>query len=342
MNKIMDKRIGIAVLVILSIIFPLLFDNKYIIHVMSLAFIYIIAIYGMNLLAGFTGYLSLAHAGFFAIGAYSLGVFTTKYEMTFWVSFVAAIVFTTVVGAIIGLIALRTKEHFFAIYTLIVGYLIYLLIDKWDVMTGGVRGLIGIPVPTAIGPIEFKSGLSMYYLILFFLLLSTLLITRIVHSLTGRTFIAIRNSEELAQTIGINTMTNKLVSFIISIFFAALAGALYASFVRFLGPDIANLPMVFDFLMYLIVGGLGTLSGPIVGTLLIVWLSQFLQGLQEYRMLLFGPILTLIVIFYPAGIVGAYRTIKMKLKHKKDLDNNNPVDKKVSNTNHEQSQIKEG
>lgn len=335
MNKILDKRIGITLLIVIAIIFPFMVDNPYIARLMTLSFIYTIAIYGMNLLAGFTGYLSLAHAGFFAIGAYALGIFTTRYEMSFWLAFIVAILFTTVVGAIIGLIALRTREHFFAIYTLIVGYLIYLIIDKWDEMTGGVRGLIGIPAPSAIGPIEFNTDRAMYYLALVFFLVATLVVTRIVKSLTGRTFIAIRNSEDLAQTIGINTQTNKLTSFIISIVFAAVAGALYASYVRFLGPDIANLPMVFDFLMYLIVGGLGTITGPIVGTMLITFLTQFLQSLQEYRMLIFGPILTLLVIFYPTGIVGAISIFKMKFQNKRRL-------KAEAGINQDVNQVKEG
>lgn len=341
MNKTMNKRIVITILIAISIVFPLIFaDNQYVLHVMTSAFIFIIAIYGMNLLAGFTGYLSLAHAGFFAIGAYSIGILTTKYEVSYWSAFVLAIVITLVIGTLLGLVALRTKEHFFAIYTLVVGYLIYLVIDKWDAMTGGVRGLIGIPVPDPIGPLEFDSAVSMYYLVLVFLLLAILIATRIVHSLTGRTFIAIRNSEELAQTIGINTMTNKLLSFIISVFFAALAGVLYASLHRFLGPDIAHLPMVFEFLMFLIVGGLGTLSGPIVGTLLITWVTQFLQGLEEYRMLIFGPLLTLIVIFYPSGLVGAYSIIKMKIQAR--MGKNNDDDPPRSDQNNEQKQIKEG
>ena len=144
-----------------------------------------------------------------------------------------------------------------------------------------------------------------YYLVLFFLLLVVLIMYRIVHSLSGRTYIAIRNSEDLALTIGISTMKNKLTVFVLSTVFAGLSGALYASFIRFIGPDIGSIAIVFDFLTFLIIGGIGTLSGPIVGTIIIVWLSQQLQFLQDYRMLIFGPVLTLLVIFYPRGIVGA-------------------------------------
>lgn len=303
MSKI--QRIIICVLVLLAIVFPLISNNDYFIHVMTLSFIWMIGVYGLNLLAGYTGYLSLAHAGFFAIGAYSLGLLTVKAQMNFWPALLLSLVITGLIGFFAGLISLRTKEHFFAIYTLCVGYIIYLIIDKWDSLTEGVRGLIGIPAPANIGPLSFETLQSHYYLVLFFLLLVVLIMYRIVHSLSGRTYIAIRNSEDLAQTIGISTMKNKLTVFVISTIIAGLSGALYASFVRFIGPDIGSIAIVFDFLTYLLVGGIGTLSGPIVGTLLIVVLSQRLQFLQDYRMLVFGPVLTLLIIFYPRGIVGA-------------------------------------
>jgi branched-chain amino acid transport system permease protein len=201
-------------------------------------------------------------------------------------------------------VSFRTKGHFFAIYTMCVGFIIYLLIDKWDSLTGGVRGLIGIPHPAPIGPLTFDTLPSQYYLILFFLVLTILVARRLLHSLVGRTFLAIKNSEELARAIGISTKKYQLLSFVISCFFAGLSGALYASFIRFIGPDIAYIVLGFEMLMYLIIGGIGTLAGPLVGTLLVVWLTQSLQFLQESRMVLFGPILVLLIIFYPQGIVG--------------------------------------
>ncbi|MBT2679515.1 branched-chain amino acid ABC transporter permease [Bacillus sp. ISL-35] len=305
MAKVINKRTMILALLLFAIAFPFVSQNDYIIHVMTLSFIWMIGVYGLNLLAGYTGYLSLAHAGFFAIGAYSLGLLTVKAQMNFWLAFVLSLLITSIIGFLVGVIALRTKEHFFAIYTLCVGYIIYLVIDKWDSLTEGVRGLIGIPAPANIGPISFESSLSQYYLVLAILLLVILIVYRIVHSLTGRTYIAIRNSEDLAQTIGISTMKNKLEVFVLSTFFAGLSGALYASFIRFIGPDIGNIVITFDLLTYLLIGGIGTLSGPIVGTFLVVWISQQLQFLQDYRMLIFGPALTLLVIFYPRGITGA-------------------------------------
>ncbi|MFD2682217.1 branched-chain amino acid ABC transporter permease [Bacillus seohaeanensis] len=304
MSQLLNRKSAVVLLIVAAILFPFVFNNEYYLHILSLAFIWSIGVYGLNIIGGYTGQLSLAHAGFFAIGAYSLGVLTVKVGLGFWLSFLLSIIITTFIGFLVGLIALRTKEHFFAIYTLCVGYIIYLIIYKWEAVTEGVRGLIGIPAPTPIGPITFDTPVSQYYLMLFFLIVVIFLFKRIVNSLIGRTYVAIRNSEELAQTIGIQTMKQKLISFVLSTFFAGIAGGLYAAFIRFIGPDISYINVTFDMLMYLLVGGIGTLSGPLVGTLLVVGVSQYLQFLQDYRMIIFGPILVILIIFYPTGIVG--------------------------------------
>ncbi|MBP1971265.1 branched-chain amino acid transport system permease protein [Virgibacillus natechei] len=317
MAKIFTNRNGVLFILGIALLLPFLVPNDYILHVLSLVCIWSISVYGINILTGYTGKLSLAHIGFFAFGAYALGLLTVTAGWNFWPALVAACVMAVILGILVGLISLRTNGHYFAIYTMCVGFIIYLIIDKWDSLTGGVRGLVGIPTPSPIGPITFDSLTSQYYLLLFFLVLTIFITKRIVHSLLGRTFIAIRNSEELAMTIGISTKKNQLLAFAISCFFAALSGALYASFVRFIGPEVSTLFLGFEMLTYLVIGGIGTLSGPVVGTLLLVSLTQYLQFLQEYRMLLFGPILLLIVIFYPKGIVGGVNKLINKLKRKK-------------------------
>lgn len=321
MKGFLTKRNGILLVLIIALLLPFIVPNEYVLHVMALVCIWSISVYGINIFTGYTGNLSLAHIGFFAIGAYTLGILTVKADWNFWLALLAAGVISIILGILVGLISLRTSGHFFTIYTMCVGYIIYLVIDKWDTLTGGVRGLIGIPNPSPIGPITFDSLTSHYYLLLFFLILTIFITKRIVSSLLGRTFIAIRNSEELAQTIGISTKKNQLLAFVISCFFAALAGALYASFVRFIGPEVGAIFLGFEMLIYLVIGGLGTLSGPIIGTLLIVSLTQSLQFLQEYKMLIFGPVLLLIVIFYPQGIAGAINNITNKWKRKRTKNN---------------------
>lgn len=330
MERIFATKSYLMLLVTLAILFPLVLQNNYYIQVMILVFIWSIAVYGLNIISGYTGQLSLAHAGFFAIGAYSLGLLTVEAKLSFWLAFLLACGISVLCGLIVGIVALRTKSHFFAIYTMCVGFIIYLIIDKWDELTGGVRGLIGIPQPDAIGPFTFTSLTSQYYLVLFFLILTVFIVRRIVHSLFGRTLIAIRNSEELARTIGISVMKNQLIAFSISAFFAGLAGALYSSFIRFIGPDISAITVTFEMLLYLLVGGIGTLTGPILGTFIVVWLSQTLQFLEEYRMVIFGPIVVLIMLFYPRGLVGGFIDIRnyLKRKKRKQIKNNN-VDSSV-------------
>ncbi|WP_085524782.1 branched-chain amino acid ABC transporter permease [Tuberibacillus sp. Marseille-P3662] len=296
-----------VVLLVIGGVLPFIVPNQYYLYVTALGFIWAIAVYGLNLITGYTGQLNLGHAGFFAIGAYTVGILT-KAGMSFWMALGLGCLLTMVVGLLVGIISLRLREHYFAIFTLCVGFIIYLIIQQWDSLTGGVVGLIGVPYPEAIGPIIFENHpINMYYLILFFLLCTVFFFSRIVHSIIGRTFTAIKNSEALAQTLGISLIRNKIVAFVLSTFFAGLAGGLYAVYIRFLGAEIGHVTITFDILMYLLVGGIGTISGPIVGTLLVTWVTQYLNAWSEYRMIIFGPLLILLVIFSPKGIVGSLK-----------------------------------
>ncbi|MGD6793545.1 branched-chain amino acid ABC transporter permease [Metabacillus indicus] len=314
------QKILLPVIMLIAVLFPLISQNHYHKQILILVMIWSIAVYGLNIISGFTGQLSLAHAGFFAAGAYTLGILTSTYQVNFWLAFLAALAVTVTLSFVIGLIALRTRHHFFAIYTMCVGFIIYLVIDKWDEVTGGVRGLIGIPVPSPLGPVTFDTIESQYYFILFFLLGTIMAVKRIKDSLFGRTLFAIRGSEDLSKTIGINIMKNQLLAFVLSAFFAGLSGVLYAGFIRFLGPDISAITVTFEMLMYLLVGGIGTMTGPVLGTFLIVTVTQSLQFLEEYRMLIFGPIVVLIMLFYPKGLVGSYHSLKMYFSQRRPAD----------------------
>ncbi|MBC2724877.1 branched-chain amino acid ABC transporter permease, partial [Desulfosporosinus sp.] len=204
------KYIAYLAVFALAIAFPYISPNRYYLTVVTLGFIYAIAVYGLNLIVGYLGQLSLAQAGFFGLGAYTSGLLSLKLGLSFWLSLPIAAAVTTIVALLVGLISFRTRGHYFVILTLCIGVIIHLVIEKWDSLTGGVRGLIGVPIPSNIGPIEFKSLESQYYLVLVFLILTIFVMSRIVSSLVGRTFKSIRNSEELAATLGINVMKSKL------------------------------------------------------------------------------------------------------------------------------------
>lgn len=304
--KALQGKTGWTLLLAMAIAFPLIAPNSYYLTVMTLAFIYAIATLGLNLITGYTGQLNLAHGGFMAIGAYTLGILTVDHQVPFWLAFALSGVVCMVVGYFVGLVSLRLKGHYFSIFTMCIGYIIYLLIEKWESLTHGTVGLIGIPVPAAIGPVTFDSVPAQYYLVLAFLAIGTFLMHRIVTSLLGRSFIAVRNSDALTEALGINLMRTKVLSFVLSVGYAGFAGALYAGQVRFLGPDIARTDLTFDMVMAMLVGGTGTLFGPLLGAVLVPWVTQTLQFLQDYRMLVFGPVLILLIIFFPDGIVGSW------------------------------------
>ncbi len=306
MMKFLEGKFGWGLLLVAGLVFPFMAGNDYHLTVMSTAYIFAIATLGLNLITGYTGQFNLAHAGFMAVGAYTLGILTVDYEVSFWLAFVLAGVVTVLVGLPLGWVSLRLRGHYFSIFTLCVGTIMFLVIEKWESLTHGTVGIMGIPAPTAIGPLTFETPLSLYYLVFFFLVVGVWVMRRIVDSLMGRTFMAIRNGDDLAEALGVNLMRNKLMAFSLSVLYAGLAGALYAGFVRFLGPDLAGATHAFDMTMYMIIGGLGTVLGPLLGALMVPWATQYLQFLQEFRFLIFGPVLIFLVIFVPNGIVGTW------------------------------------
>ncbi|MBP0441343.1 branched-chain amino acid ABC transporter permease [Tianweitania sediminis] len=294
-----------GILLLAAVAFPFFATNEYQVYVMALAFIWAISAMGLNLIAGYTGQLNLAHAGFMAIGAYTVGLLTVDYGVPFWLAFLLAGPIAAVVGFFAGILSLRLKTHFFSIFTLCVGYIIYLLIEKGDSFTHGPVGVIGIPAPS-IGPLVFDTTTSVYFLVLAFLVLTIWVMRRLVRSIVGRSFVAIRNSDDLAEALGINLMRTKVLAFTLSTFIAGLSGGLFAGFVRFLGPDLAREYHTFDLIAFVLVGGIGTLMGPVLGAVALTWVTQSLQFLENYRMIVFGPMLILLVMFFPHGIIGTF------------------------------------
>lgn len=304
--KLLEGKTGWALLAAIALVFPLFAQNNYLISVATQTFIMAIAALGLNLITGYTGQFNLAHGAFMAVGAYTVGILTVDHQVPFWIAFLLAGCVTALLGYFVGLLSLRLKGHYFSIFTLCVSYIMFLLIEKWESLTHGPVGIMGIPSPPGIGPLQFGTPLSQYYLVLAFLVLGLWIMARIVRSLLGRSFMAVRNSDMLAEALGVDLMRTKTLSFVLSVVYAGFAGALYAGQVRFLGPDLASEVVTFDLVMFILVGGVGTLLGPLVGTVLVTYLTQSLQFLQDYRMVVFGPVLIALIIFLPDGLVGTW------------------------------------
>lgn len=296
-----------------AVAFPLIVDNAYLVSVAVTAYVTAIAVYGLDVMLGYTGQLSLAHAGFFGVGGYAVGILTSDYGFSFWTALPIALALTSALGHLIGLAALRTRHDYFAIFTLAVGVMIVIVIERWESLTGGTDGLIGIPPPTSIGPLSFTSLTAQYYLVLGFLVLTIYVVWALMRSLVGRRFLAVRNSEELARSVGIDSGRTHQLSFVIAAALAGLGGALYATFLGSIGPDVGDVPMTFNMLVYLMIGGVASLPGPLVGTVLIMGLMQVLTVFQEYSLMILGPILVAVVIFFPEGLSGQGRVLVRKV-----------------------------
>ena len=293
----------------IALALPFLVPKTFYLQIVAGAFITAIAVYGLNVILGYTGLLNLGHAAFFGIGAYGVALLETKAGWPFWPALLAGCAASVLLGALVGLVSLRTRGHYFAIFTAAVGVMIAIVFTNWQGLTGGNIGIVNIPPPPPIGPLSFDGDTPRYYLVLGALGLTILICWLVRNSLIGRTFVAIAQNEDLARAVGVNVPRTKLIAFMLSTLLAGFAGGMFAMYNGSLGPDSTGIDITFEQLLYLVIGGIGTIAGPLVGTLALVGISQQLQGVQQYRFLIFGPMLVVLVIFFPHGIVGAFNRL---------------------------------
>jgi len=315
------RNLIVLLLILLAFIIPFYVTSRFILHILIMCCIWAMAATSMNLIMGYTGQVNLAHGAFFGIGAYSAGLLILKLGINFWPALILACAITVFLGFLIGLPALRTKGSYFAIGTMCFNVIVTVIIDSWEDLTGGARGLLGIPRPAPIPlpfgkEITFTSIAANYYLILISLLLTILIIYRIVHSMMGRTFRAIRGNEELAESLGMSAMRAKLWSFLISTFFAGWAGVLYAAYIGFLSPEISDYHVTFELLIYCLIGGMGTMAGPLIGAFILTVISELLHGVAVPRLVAYGFVLIIIMIFLRGGIMGGVKMLWLSLSRK--------------------------
>ena len=306
--------LGWIVLFILAALLPLLKPSSFILDVGTNIMIWAMLAYGLNVMLGYTGLLNLSHAGFFGIGAYTVGILTLKAGWSFWLAWPAAALLCAALGYLLGLVAFRTREDAFSIFTLGVGVIIQLVINKWDKLTGGNDGLNGINPPTGLEAFSKGLGLKLssgfYWLALLALIITVIVVARARYSTFGRSLIAIRGGEDLARSAGIDVYAHKLRAMLLSTAIAGFAGGVYAVFVGFMGSAVTGPVTTFTTLLYLLVGGIGTMAGPLLGTGLLYSVAQSLKSLQDYQYIIFGPLLVLLVMFAPHGLVGLWERIR--------------------------------
>ena len=280
---------------------PLIWSDSHFHHLMVLAGIYAILALGLSLFMGYAGQISLGHAAFFGIGAYTTAILTTRYAFPTFVAFWASAVSAAVIAFFIGRPILKLKGYFLALATLGFGEIFLVITRESTDLTGGVIGIFGIPWFSVMGFI-FDTYLKQYYLTWGVLIGLFIFSKNLVRSKVGRALLAVAASEDAASSVGINVPRIKLEIFVLGAAFAGLAGSLFACVMSIANPEAFSLGLTVSIVMMVILGGMGNLYGPIAGAILLTWLIDVLSKYQEYSLPIYGVILILLLIFFPDGI----------------------------------------
>lgn len=299
----MKKKIALALLLLLFLLLPFVITSSYVIRIGVISCIFSILALSLGMLVGQIKLVSAGHAAFFGIGAYTSALLTTRVELPFLGGLVSAILLTALIGFLFSIPILKLKGHYLSVGTLAFGIVVQVIMLNWESVTNGPNGVPGVPFPSLFGA-ELDSDVKMYYFVLVLLVLVLLGLSRLYRSPIGRAFNYIREDEVAASTIGIRVVRYKVLGFTLSAGLAGLAGSLFAHYMAFINYDTFSPMESFMVLAMVVVGGMSTLMGPVLGAFILSALPELLRDLSDYRMLLYGVILVLILLLRPQGILG--------------------------------------
>lgn len=298
--------------VVLSI--PFVVTNLYYLHLLNLIGIYSLVVIGLNILSGYTGQVSMGQAGFFAVGTYTSALLMMKLHMPFWLATIMAAIMAAICGIIIAIPALRLTGPYLVMATVGFGEIIRLVLVNWVSVTKGAAGLTGIPAPSFFG-FTVISETNFFYLIYAVVALGILIAVRISKSKIGRTFMAIREDELAAESMGIPTNIYKVAAFAIGAAYAGIAGSIFGSFSGVASPDGFTFDDSVGFLCMSVIGGNRSIYGAVIGSVTLTLLSELLRFMQSYRLIVYGAILLLTAIFMPQGLSGVGPVLREFLCH---------------------------
>ncbi|HEV8573018.1 MAG TPA: branched-chain amino acid ABC transporter permease [Actinomycetota bacterium] len=323
-NRRRPARLAIgALVVLLLLILPPVFERNYT-HILNVAGIFLLMALGLNIVVGLAGLLDLGYVAFFAVGAYTTAVFTSPGspafapELTFWAALPAVVLAAAVAGILVGVPVLRMRGDYLAIVTLGFGEITRLIVGSdWAApVFGAARGVRGIPNITFLG-IELDRPQELYYVILAFLVLVVYISYALQDSRMGRAWMAIREDETVAEAMGINVVAAKLWAFIIGAVLASFGGALYATQIGSVFPNTFKLIVSITVLVVIITGGLASVPGVILGSLVLVGLPEILRQFEEYRFLIYGALLIFMMLKRPEGFIPSRR--RMQELHEEEV-----------------------
>ncbi len=307
-KRINGTRVFWGLLVILALL-PLLVRSDYLQHLLIVASLYVVLSLSLNLVSGMTGQLSIGHAAFYGIGAYATALLMLKLHMPYWATIPISGIITALFGLLLGLPTLRLQGDYLAIVTLGFGEIVRLVFLNWESLTRGPMGLPGIPSPQ-IGNYMFASTMPFYYLILILVVLTVLFMVRIADSEFGLSLIAVSHDEVAAEAVGIPTMRAKLLAFTFAALFAGVAGGYYATYISFVSPDSFTFMDSITILSMVVLGGLASIPGVVLGAIVLGLAPEVMRFMADYRMLLYGALMVIMMIVKPEGFWGAKHRVR--------------------------------
>lgn len=283
-------------------------ENTYYLQIMTFIGINTLLALGLNMLMGYAGQVSLGHAAFYGIGAYTTAILSGTWGISPWLALAVAVGGAVLVAFVVGLPTLRLSGYYLGMGTLGFGMIVNILFREWSSVTGGASGFVGIPVLEA-GPVVFMSGKSYFFLVWAVVFLAVLVCRRILNSRMGRALRAIHDGESAALAVGVNTHFLKLKVFMFSAALGAVAGFLYAHFVLFISPESFGFMVSVKMVTMVVIGGMASVWGALLGAGLLTLLPEVLHGFAEYEMIVFGLVLMLVMIFMPQGLTRGFLDI---------------------------------
>lgn len=321
------RHLGTWLFALGILLFPLIVHSNYLLSILIMIGFYSLVCNGLTMLMGYAGQISLGHAAFYGIGAYTTAYLSTTHGWLPWLSIIAGAVISASVAFIVGIPTFKLKGHYLALATLGFGVIVYTCFKEFTSITGGMNGFFGIP-PIKLFAWEFANDARFYYLIWAVVLLSLLFSQNIIRSRVGRALRSIEGSEAASDAVGIDIMKYKLQVFMYSAVCTSIAGSLYAHYVTFINPQAFDAMLSIYFLIMVIIGGASSIWGAVIGSSAFVLLSELLKEVVplffsnaggEFEIVFFGVLLVVMLIYMPNGLTVAWKKITGKWRTRTTL-----------------------
>lgn len=311
MNK---RKLAYLIVIVTVAAIPVFTQDPYLLNILITTGIWTTSVWGVRLIMS-TGQLTLGHAAYMAVGAYSSTLLAMKAGLPFWITFPLSGLISALIALVIGYPTLRIKGVYFSIITFAFAEIIRLIIINWPSFLGGYGGIADVPAPSPFFFIHFTSRLPYYYLILAVCIITSVVMFRMDRSRIGKIFSSIHESDTLAESVGINIMKYKVIAFCIGCFFAGLSGSFYAHYLNFTSPELFTIWQSIYCLIFVLVGGAGSVLGPLLGSFFLTLIPEFLRVAKEYEPVVYAIVLILIMFLLPGGLI----TLPARLRGKKNL-----------------------